>query len=284
MCSVVGLAIGIGLRVSMPVLFLLTFGSVTAVSVATALWLVVWHKPWLRPRGRQVDRDGVRGLLNSGWSFLLIQIAAVVVFSSDNLIVSHYLGAAEVTPYSVTWRLAGFSAVLQSLMFPALWPAYADASARGDGGWIRRTFWLTLRGTLALNLICAAGLVFFGQTVIRWWASAAAAPSRSLLLAMATWSVISGAMSVQSCLLGALNRTRVQAVLSVGAAAMNVAISIALVTRMGSLGVILGTILSYLVVLVAPQTMLVHCALRDARQNDPDATRVARAAASADAW
>ena len=56
----------------------------------------------------------------------------MVVFSSDNLVVSHYLGAAEVTPYSVTWRLVGLAALLQSLIFPALWPAYAEAYARRD--------------------------------------------------------------------------------------------------------------------------------------------------------
>ena len=103
--SVVGLIIGIWLRVSMPTLFLLSFGSITLVATATLLWLVLWHKPWLRPRLELVSLSDVLDLLSTGWSFLLIQAAAMVVFSTDNIIVSHYLGAAEVTPYSVTWRV-----------------------------------------------------------------------------------------------------------------------------------------------------------------------------------
>ncbi len=199
----------------------------------------------------------MRELLNSGSSFFLIQVAAVVVFSSDNLVVSHYLGASEVTPYSVTWRVVGFVALLQSLIFPALWPAYAEAYAKQDYGWIRRTFALTMTGTVGLNLLCVAVLLLFGRGLIRIWAGPAAVPSASLLLAMCVWALISGFMTVESCLLAALNRTREQAVLSIVAAGLNVALSVLWVRQIGSLGVILGTIVSYLAVLVVPQSLIV---------------------------
>ncbi len=256
--SVAGLALGIVLRVSMPVLFVMSAGPVIFSSLATMLVTVTWAKPWLLPRPSLLDRSAIKELLESGSSFFLIQVAAVVVFSSDNLIVSHYLGAAEVAPYSVTWRLVGLAALLQSLIFPALWPAYAEAYARRDYSWIRRTFSLTMKGTVALNLACVAVLVLFGRTIIRVWAGPAAVPTRPLLLAMGVWALISGFMSVESCLLAALNRTREQAVLSIVAAIVNLALSIALVQHIASLGVIGGTILSYLIVLVVPQSLIVR--------------------------
>ncbi|HTV66338.1 MAG TPA: lipopolysaccharide biosynthesis protein [Bryocella sp.] len=253
-----GLVLGVALRVSMPVLFVMSAGCLTFANLLLLLIVIAWHKPWLRPRARWIDRSTAQDLLSSGSSFFLIQVAAVVVFSSDNLVVSHYLGAAEVTPYSVTWRLVGFVAVLPSLLFPALWPAYAEAYARRDYGWIRRTFAFTMTGTLALNAACIAGLLLFGRALIRLWAGAAAVPAWPLLAAMCVWALISGCMTVESCLLAALNRTRAQAVLSIIAAAVNLALSIVWVRRAGSLGVIGGTIASYLIVLVVPQTMIVR--------------------------
>jgi O-antigen/teichoic acid export membrane protein len=258
MASVVGLALGIVLHVSMPVLFMMSVGCLTFANLANLLLVVTWNKPWLLPRPRLIDSSTSKELFNSGSSFFFIQVAAVVVFSSDNVVVSHYLGAAEVTPYSVTWRLVGLAAVLQSLIFPALWPAYAEAYARHDYVWIRRTFSLTMKGTVALNLCCVAMLVVFGRALIRVWAGPAAVPAFSLLLAMGVWVLIGGFMSVESCLLAALNRTRGQAVLSTLAAIVNVALSIVLVRQIGSLGVIGGTILSYLVVLVIPQSLIVR--------------------------
>jgi O-antigen/teichoic acid export membrane protein len=256
--GVLGLALGVALHVSMPVLFVMSVGCLSFAGFATLVWLVTWHKPWLLPRPSLIEAGAIKELLSSGSSFFLIQVAAVVVFSSDNLVVSHYLGAAEVTPYSVTWRLAGLAAVLQSLIFPALWPAYSEAYAKRDYDWIRRTFAITLKGSLTLNLSCALLLAFLGRPLIRWWAGAAAVPARHLLFAMGLWALISGFMSVESCLLAALNRVREQAVLSILAAAINVILSIALVQRIGSVGVIGGTILSYLLVLVIPQSVIVH--------------------------
>jgi O-antigen/teichoic acid export membrane protein len=269
--SVVGLTLGIVLGVSMPVLFVMSLGCLTFSSLATLLVTVTWAKPWLRPRPSLVDGCAIRELLSSGSSFFLIQVAGVVVFSSDNLIVSHYLGAAEVTPYSVTWRLVGLAAVMQSLIFPALWPAYAEAYARRDYAWIRRTFSFTLKATVAFNLASAVMLVLFGRTLIRVWAGPAAVPNGCLLLAMALWALISGFMSVESCLLAAMNRTREQAGLSMTAAVVNIVLSITLVQHIGSLGVIGGTILSYLLVLVVPQSMIVRSMLKRELASEPAA-------------
>ena len=266
--NLLGLLAGIALNVSMPVLLVMSAGCVTLCNFGALMVTLLVYKPWLRPRMELLDRSMVSELLASGSAFFLIQIGGAVVFSSDNLVVSHYLGAAQVTPYAVTWRLVALTAALQSLIFPALWPAYAEAYARRDYAWMRRAFRLTLRGTLTFNVAYAVLLVVTGKTVIRWWAGAAAVPSSALLAAMALWAVISGFMTVESCLLAAVNRTREQGVLSLVAAAVNLGLSIVLVQRVGSVGVIAGTILSYLLVLVVPQSMIVRSVLRTSLQSD----------------
>jgi len=260
--NLAGLLVGLALQVSMPVLFVLTTGWITLANLTVLFAMLLWWKPWLRPRRALLDWGATRELLTMGSGFFLIQIAGAVVFSSDNVVLSHFLGPAQVTPYSVTWRVVGMTAVMQGLFFPALWPAYAEAYARGDHTWVRRAFRITFRGTMALNLVFAALLLALGRTVIRWWAGPFAVPSLSLLGAMALWAIISGAMTVESCLLAAVNRTREQGVLSVVAAGLNLGLSIVLVQRVGPLGVIVGTILSYLIVLVVPQSLMVRSVLK----------------------
>jgi O-antigen/teichoic acid export membrane protein len=120
-----------------------------------------------------------------------------------------------------------------------------------------------MAGTVTLNLCCVAVLVVFGRGLIRLWAGDAAVPAFSLLLAMGVWALINGFMSVESCLLAALNRTREQAFLSIVAAVVNIALSIALVRHIGSVGVIGGTILSYVFVLVIPQSVIVRSLFKE---------------------
>src|SRR5271157_5610349 len=169
----------------MPVLLVMSAGCATLCNLAALAGTLLGYKPWLRPRLALLDPSLARELLASGSAFFLIQIAGAVVFSSDNLVVSHYLGAGQVTPYAVTWRFVALIAAVQSLIFPALWPAYAEAYARRDYGWIRLAFRLAMRGTLVLSVVGAVVFLAAGKIVIRWWAGEAAVPSTALLAAMA---------------------------------------------------------------------------------------------------
>lgn len=245
------------LRGSLVMLTMVYSGTMVLGNVALNAWVNLWDRRWIAPHPRAVSRTAVRSLLESGIGFFILQIAGLVVFNSDNLVIAHYLGAAEVAPYNVTWKLAGYAAILQTAIFPSLWPAYAEAYARRDYAWVRNTFWMAVKmagGTCAAAMLV---MVFFGRDLIGWYVGPVAVPTRALLYGICCWTMLSTIMDLQACLLAALNRVRLQGILSVIAAALNIALSIFLVKRIGSLGVVLGTILSYVLTLVVPQTMLV---------------------------
>ena len=64
---------------------------------------------------------------------------------------------------------------------------------------------------------------------------------------------------------------RAQAWFSLAAAVLNISLSIALVKHIGVIGVVMGTIISYLVVLVIPQSMIVFRSLRKGVHDPPPA-------------
>jgi O-antigen/teichoic acid export membrane protein len=197
--------------------------------------------------------------------FFVIQIAALVLFQTDNLIIAHYMGAAAVTPYSVTWRLFTYTALFQILASPSYWPAYAEAFARGDRAWIHHRFWMNFKITMASTLALAIPLVVCGRWIIEKWAGSSAVPSPSLVVCMGVWSLINSAMLSQSCLLAGSGRVRVQMIFSIVAAIVNLALSITLVQILGLTGVILGTVGAFLLCIIVPQSLEVGRAMRDER-------------------
>jgi O-antigen/teichoic acid export membrane protein len=238
--------------------------ALVGADIICLLWLVLIHKPWLRPRLEHLDRSAARRMLQLGTEFFLLQIAGLVVFNCDNFIVAHYLGPAQVAPYSVAWRLVGYAAIIQTFLAPALWPALSEAFERGDFAWVRATF----RHTMWITMGTASGFVvvfaILGRWVIRVWATSAAVPGEGLILLMCVWVLISTFMNNTAIVLASRGKTRAQAWLSVAAAVLNLALSIWLVQRIGSEGVILGTILSYLILLVVPQTLIARGVLQGA--------------------
>ena len=197
-------------------------GAVLLVNMISAAWVFGRSKPWLLPRLGRVYWPAVQQLSSLGGMFFVIQMAALVLFQTDNLIIAHYLGAAAVTPYSVTWRLFTYTMLFQILASPSFWPAYAEALSRGDRAWVRRSFRLNFRITIASTAALALPLVLFGRWLIDKWAGKAAVPSSALLpLWMGIWSVIYAAMSTQSCLLASSGRLKSQMIYSILAAAVN---------------------------------------------------------------
>jgi O-antigen/teichoic acid export membrane protein len=254
----VAILVAVHIRLTIVGLMVIYSSSLLAGSVGSNLWVHLWSKRWLKPNPRLISLSRANELLSSGVGFFILQLAGLIAFNSDNLIITHFLGAAEVAPYSVTWRLAGYSAVLQTAVFPSLWPAYSEAYAGRDFLWVRRTYWRAVRFALGSTTVAVAILALFGRGLIGWYISPSAVPGRSLLLAICLWTLINSVMDLQSCLLIATNRVKLQGILSAIAAAANILISICLVQRIGSLGVVLGTILSYVFVLIVPQAFMVH--------------------------
>ena len=251
----------IKLHGSLLTLMLMYSGSLLLGSIGLNIWVNLWDRRWIIPSPQFIRRAAIGDLMSSGLGFFVLQLAGIVVFNSDNLIITHYLGAADVTPYSVTWRLASYAALLQTAVLPSLWPAYSEAYARGDFDWVRRMFWNTVRVAMSAVAIAVLILTICGKWLIRWYAGSAAVPSTLLLLTICVWTLLSAGMDLEACLLAAINRIRTQGILSVVAAVLNIFFSIYLVKKLGSLGVILGTILSYLLILVVPQTVIVWRAL-----------------------
>ncbi len=237
-------------------------GTVFLVNVISAVWLFTRAKRWLVPRLSEVRYAAIRKLTSLGGMFFVIQAAGLVLFQTDNLIIAHYLGAAAVTPYSVTWKLFTYTALFQILAGPAYWPAYAEAFARGDIAWVRRRFKMNLKITIASTLLLVLPLMVFGRFIIERWAGRAAVPPAALLLWMGLWSLIYSAMNSQSCLLSGSGRVKIQTIYSAVAALVNLGLSLVLVQRMGLVGVIIGTVGAYLICIVVPQTIQVERSLR----------------------
>lgn len=233
-----------------------------AANLGCMAWLCLWHKPWLMPRLSRWKVSLVFPLLQGGVQLFLLQLAGFIVFNSDNFVIAHYLGASQVTPYSVTWRLVGYAGVLQSVVTPALWPAYAEAWIRHDISWIRKTLRGVMRKVFGVAIPCLLIFAIWGRSIVLFWAGPSAVPSQPLLLMMCCWVVLNIYTANTITVLLATDNIRQQAWLSPLSAILNLAASIWLVQRIGSIGVIIGTVASYLLILVVPQTVQVMRVLR----------------------
>ena len=243
------------LRLGLVWLILSVSGTALAVAVLSGVWLFWFHRPALRPTWQAVDRSKIKVLGASSSRFFIVQIAVLLIFQSDNLIITHFLGPAQVTPYAVCFKLFSYATLLQTLISPSLWPAYAEAIARHDLSWVRRTFRLTTGVNLLVAFSAALPLMLFGRKLIGWWAGQAAIPPQALLYWMAVWILISSAMNSVGCLLNGAGRIKGQSIYSTATAVASVTLAFLLVQRYGIVGVVAGMVLAFVVFNVIPASL-----------------------------
>ena len=240
-------------------------GTGLAMNACSGLWLFMRRRPAIAPRLRSVQRACVGGLLHVGGQFFLIQIMALVVFETDNLVIAHYLGAGQIPPYSITYSLFGFTSLIQTLLFRYVWVAYTEAIARRDISWVQRTFALNVAFSLASTLVAVIPLIFIARPFISLWAGAGVVPPFDLVLWMAAWSMINALCSPVACLLAAACHMKAQVIYSAASALANIVLSIYLVQVWGISGVIAGTVIAYLIFVCVPASVDTLLLLRKLR-------------------
>jgi O-antigen/teichoic acid export membrane protein len=227
-------------------------GTSLLVNLANNLWVFVLHRPIVSPRLRHVELGAMRSLGQVGGKFFLIQIMALVVFQTDNLVVGHFLGSAKVPEYSLTYALFNYTSLPQAALFSYLWAAYTEAIARKDIAWVSRTFRLNLALGMAFTLVAVLVITFVAKPFIAWWAGPTVVPSTALIIWMAAWSLINAFTNPIACLLASAAHLRAQIVYGALSTASNIVLSIYLVQRWGVEGVIAATVIAYAIFVCGP--------------------------------
>lgn len=250
--GLLGIIVAIQLEAGLQWIALAVAGVPLIFRAANTLVFFGYQENALLPRFSHLNVGVVRQLIRTGFLFFVLQLAVIVGFQSDNIIIARILGVEAVAGYDVALKLSTLPAMFIGLVVVAQWPAYGEALTRGDSGWIRDTFIKTIRLSLLFAVPFALVLYSWGDTLIKFWAGPEVVPSTALLAGMSIWSVMMVLGSVIAALLNGLHVVKFQAINSLLMATANILISIYLVARIGVVGAIVGTITAYTIFTLLP--------------------------------
>jgi O-antigen/teichoic acid export membrane protein len=273
--ALVGVLVAVYVRASLPWL-------IVSVSVAPVLALLfnAWalfgrdHRA-IRPSWAAVNRESLRRLFGLGLLFLILQLSVALAFSSANLVAAQVLGPEAVTQYSVPFRLFGIAMMVVMALVAPLWPAYADAIARGDAAWVRRTLARSLTFSVAFGVVTSLILVVFGGLILRAWVGPTVVAPFGLLLGFGIWNVLAMTGTALSMLFNGAHVFRFQAWSALTMAATNLGLSIVLARHVGVAGIIWGGVISYTICCVIPWAFFVPrllARIAERRGHEPVAT------------
>jgi len=185
-----------------------------------------------------------RELLSLGGVFFIIQIGALLLFQTDNILITQLFGPASVTTFNIAYKLFSMVIMIFSIVMAPFWSAFTDAATKGDMAWIRRVltrlekYWLLL---CALTLV----LLFLSPAIYRLWLKGSVSVPFSISLAMALYAMGYSWILLQCFFLNGIGKIRIQVYLYAICTLVNIPIGIFLGRLMGIPGVTYSNVIIF---------------------------------------
>jgi Na+-driven multidrug efflux pump len=133
-----------------------------------------------------------------------------------------------------------------------LWAGYADAAARKDSKYIRQTLKTSMVLSFSIALIGAVIVLAFHRWLIAQWTSNSVEVPVFLAMGYAAWSVLDATGNAFAMFLNGLGILRPQLIVVLLFCLVAIPLKIVLVSQIGVVGIILATLISYVLTVALP--------------------------------
>ena len=149
---------------------MLSIYGVQAIAMTANVTHLLWHRPWLRPRWSRMESGLARRMIGEGLALFLAGSAAPI-FQREGTkwLLGQMEGPGAVGRYTIMIQLGFFLYGFVFMLSRPLWPAVADAVARGDLAWVRAARARMLRWFLPLAGMVVAGFTLLGPWLADRW-------------------------------------------------------------------------------------------------------------------
>lgn len=197
-----------------------------------------------------------RGILKTGSLFLLLQIGTMVGWGSDSFLLAGLVGADQVAVFAIAQRLFQFASQPVLVLNAPLWAAYADAVARTDSAFVRSTLLRSVLVSVGGGGALAVFLLLIGPWLIPHWTQGAVAVPWTLLVLMASWTLIEAGGTAFGIYLNGAGIVREQVVVVMCFCAVALPLKVFATLEAGATGLVSATIVAYLATNIALYTTL----------------------------
>lgn len=110
------------------------------VNIVASIWMYGYKYRRLRPSLSLADKRMVKDVINLGLNFFILQIAALILYQTINVIISYIAGPESVTEYNVVFKYISIPMMVMSIVTAPFWAAFTDAYTTKDFEWMRRVY------------------------------------------------------------------------------------------------------------------------------------------------
>ncbi len=233
------------LKITSPSILLLGAGStLIPVLVFVIASFFIFNKKYksIAPSFKAIKFYNLKDLLGLGTQFFIIQIAALIIFATDNLIITQLFGPADVTIYNIAYKYFNYIPIIFFVILTPMWSAYTEAYVMNDFDWIKNAMNKIQKVWILLSLIVII-MIFAANWFYSIWLNSKIQVPLLLTILMGFFAIVSNWNNIFAYFINGVGKIRLQLYNSIFVAIINIPLSIyfAKNLEMGISGVIAAT-------------------------------------------
>ncbi len=198
-----------------------------------------------KPKFSLWKKEYLKEITGLGFKFFVVQIAAMVLFSTDNFIISKLFGPEEVVPYNVAFKYFSIITMAYTIIITPYWSSFTEAYTKKDFDWIKKS----VSNIQKLWMLIPVGLIvmlFLADWFYQFWVGNKVKVPLQLSIAMAFFVVLLTFNMIYVNFINGVGKIKLQLITSLISMTINIPLSIYLGKYLGwgSTGVILATCFS----------------------------------------
>ena len=222
---------------------IICFSPVIVLTVVSLIFFTSKYKEY-KPRLGNIDLSKIKELSSLGIQFFIIQISVMILFTTDNIIITQLYGPAEVTPYYIAYKYFGVILLLFSIINLPFWSAYTEAYQKNDIEWVKN---ITTKMKIIWIILSLFGLLLLiiSNIVYKIWIGGEINIPILLSIFMFIYVIESNWGNIYVSFINGVGKIKLQMIFSIVTGIINIPLSIffAKFIGLGVSGIILATII-----------------------------------------
>jgi O-antigen/teichoic acid export membrane protein len=220
---------------------ILTFTPILVQLLATIFYFSKTYKLFI-PSFKMVDFGFAKDLLKIGGLFFFIQLGSLLLFQTDNIVITQLFGPEEVTVFNLCYKLFSVVVMVFTIVMNPFWTAFTDAYVKGDIAWIKDIF-NKLYKYWGILILLSIILLVLSPFIFKIWIGDKVEISFPLSFTMALYTISICWMMIHNIFINGVGKLKLQFYLYIIATIINIPLCVMLGKFFGLIGITISNII-----------------------------------------
>ena len=200
----------------------------------------------ISPSIRYFDKKYIKSVLTLGGSFFFIQLANLLLFQSNNLIITNLISPEAVSEYYIANKYMSLLFMLFSIISTPYWSAVTDAYTRQEYSWINNIKKNLLK-IFAIFSVIGFLMVIISPIFFKIWIDNRVAISLTLVVALYLYNILQILSNIYLSIINGIGKIKLQLTVTIVQAVFYIPLCIFFCRYLGIIGIILSGIIMMII-------------------------------------